>query len=176
MKIGIEYAIQALVESLLLRQTPEDIGYHIQVDGSYTFYREHSTKEHNFSANFIFQRPMNYTKVFFHQSDRSINVMSIPKDAWKLKADHDSCWLSDGVGSTLNNIHWEMMRKFTDEERPKVHEFIRFGMGSGKFCSIKVEPNPKKGTLEFKDKYTLWVGKTFNMEHPFGKQKDFFDK
>ncbi len=102
--------------------------------------------------------------------------MAIPKDAWELKADHDSCWLSDGVGSTLRNIHWDMLAKFSEDEHKKVHDYIRFGMGSGKFCSIKVEPNPKKTTLEFKDKYTLWVGKTFNMEHPFGKQPGLFDK
>jgi hypothetical protein len=106
MKIDIHEAICAIVETMLPRFTKDKLLF-ISVRCNYNFYEENlHIGLPTFTANFIFHRPSNYTKVLFHVIDETF-IRAHDLKNMKLTSDHDSCWRTDGVESELRKVHWK---------------------------------------------------------------------
>jgi len=59
--------------------------------------------------HFLFVRPSNYTQVYFFENDKRYSLE--PCRIWKQRADHDSCWHSDGFND-ITRIYFECAKKF----------------------------------------------------------------
>lgn len=57
-------------------------------------------------VHLLFHRPGNYTKVLWHVSKNLKRETEIL--VWKLEADHDSCWISDGLESPMRKLAEEI--------------------------------------------------------------------
>jgi len=165
MKIAAEYAIQHLVEKCLPRFSPVDVVFHVQIDASFTLHPddEHAEDDsinHRASINLLFHRPSNYTKVFWHVQfpDGPYKMLrEIPKDAWKMESDHDSCWTSDGLSSPLHRVYMELRNKFPQERFREISEFVSFGLVSDKLFKVKIE-KVKENAYKEAGAYTIELG------------------
>jgi hypothetical protein len=64
-------------------------------------------------------------------------LRDIPADAWELKADHDSCWTSDGLDTPFHRLHWELSETGSTEERQS--QFVRFALTPVEWVSGSLE-------------------------------------
>lgn len=101
----IDNALSTIVEAMLPKFSPANIGLLVQLD-----LRASNNKMDKTIATlvtFIFQRPSNYTKVLvkrtdFHEDPWLFKDKEIVMD---LASDHDSCWRSDGF--LILNKDWD---------------------------------------------------------------------
>jgi hypothetical protein len=111
MKIEISSVINSIAEDILKRGTEKKILF-ISVKLSYNYYdtikgRLFQVESPLTSVNFIFYRPSNYMKVLFNNPNKGFfGPMDFEGSSnWELKANHDSCWRTDGVENTLREFH-----------------------------------------------------------------------
>lgn len=148
MKIGIEYAIKALVDAMLPKGIASDLALHIALDLHYTLYKNDTEQDVRKFVHFLFMRPGNYTKVFMYVSDKPAWISELPADAWKLTADH-SCWSSDGVDSPLNKLEREIRNEFPEKYRNEVSNFNCFHFSTPEYYKVSLKdknhgkPDPK---------------------------------
>lgn len=60
-------------------------------------------------AHLMFHRPGNYTKVLWNVSREKSRYFDFKE--WRVEADHDSCWQSDGIESPLRKLAEDMARE-----------------------------------------------------------------
>ena len=89
----IENIIISTVECLLPRCSDANTGLKSTLKFSLTVHTGDDVVYYDRILELVFQRPSNYTKVFSRILDKTGKVIK----NWTLKADHDSCWRSDGL-------------------------------------------------------------------------------
>jgi len=102
-EIHLDNAIVTMVEMMLPRFSPDNIGLMITLDlraNNFKTNYDKSDIENRCSTmiTFIFQRPSNYTKVmaFREYSFGDLSPKLNEETEVDLLSDHDSCWSSDG--------------------------------------------------------------------------------
>lgn len=147
MKIEIEQMMTSVVESMFPKLSDEKLGMLITVDCSYSKYssNEKNDIDIRFPLYYLFQRPSNYTKVFFLETDDNFRSPPGPYDIikekelhWVLRSDHDSCWRSDGVRD-LFRIENEVMDKHFGGY-PITHEKVSIYNSIGGIYFVELEP------------------------------------
>lgn len=104
-------------------------------------------------AHLMFHRPHNYTKALWNVSTRYDHYRD--HAVWHLRADHDSCWTTDGVSSPFFRLAQEMMRELDPEIGcPDVEITIRFQIGCEgprlvKLQSYKLDQENRTFTVEY---------------------------
>lgn len=142
--ISLESAIDTLVRWTLPRFTTDQVLL-VKVSMSLNYYGETEEDEVNLvrDVHFAIVRPTNYTAVYVAEYDLYENRPLIPCNTeelnnanWEQKSYHDSCWRSDGIGSTLSNIANSMyddLTKLSDgkADRRNSNMHVSFGLGGG---------------------------------------------
>ena len=138
LKINSSDVVCMLVENLLPRGSGQDKGLHIEVEANMVHPK--TRKEKRKYIHFIFQRPMNYTKVFCAVLDRPASFNSLNKDDFKFLCDHDSCW-RDSVNSKLWEVYFELTKN-NDELAPVAFEHNSYiSMFCPNFLMVKIVPD-----------------------------------
>lgn len=145
MQTSMAHAIETLVELLIPRFSPQDTAFHVVIDARMTIYGENSDRGLTKEIHFLFQRPNNYTKVFFFMTDKHLRLKEIPSDAWELKVDHDSCW-RDAIQSPLFKVWCDMRDEISPSGKEKISEFIRFDLfNKPQLVKVKLTPQGEYG-------------------------------
>jgi len=153
MKMYASTAINQFVEYALPRFSDPSKLFHIGLSATLSHYTDDAEREAHRDIRFLFQRPSNYTKVFVavagHEyrypedsNDRFTRREWMPLDdeqrvpnlnelKWFMTCDHDSCWRTDGVESTLNGIKNGMYIEVFGERIGDGHEYVSFNSFRG---------------------------------------------
>ena len=156
----VSSAVEAMVRMVLPRFSPENQVLYINIDARLSLYKaSEKEKKETRDIHLLFNRPGNYTKVFWHVVNNGIiHHDKIPKDGWDLKCDHDSCWTSDGLQSPLFDIRCKMMDAFKKEVRSELSWFVNFGMFSGvRVFEADIQKVPSADPYD--RKYLITLGK-----------------
>ena len=148
--IGLDYAIITLVETMLPRFSPEDLGLMITLDMRAENF---DTNKHEDSIiTLIFHRPGNYTKVMaISQKFSQGRFPTLLKETEiDLFSDHDSCWSSDGL--EILNSDWVKKSKIVGHPRDEnVHFYNSFSIFQRpkyvRFKSLQVDRDNRKVTF-----------------------------
>jgi hypothetical protein len=144
-KISAASVITELVDALLPRAPETGLGIQIiaELNGNPDFGEgDKSIRQH---ISFVFHRPSNYTKVFFHVGDQALPFHAIP--AWSLMSNHDSCWREDGVSSNLAKVYFAMAKNFSGAPIKQI-DTTRLASFSPKILKVQVERTGKEDPRE----------------------------
>jgi hypothetical protein len=150
---NISSMITSQVEAMLPRFS-KNLGLAMSLDCRIHAYDKKAEDLHQECAMvyFVFMRQQNYTKVFTQVLGFTDPLVS---NAWKLEADHDSCW-RDGVSRTL----WDTMRSLEDA-------IEKVGFEDRKEWNKSIKPSLFKRThyaeVEFEQLTEKRYGGTFNL-------------
>ena len=125
--IHLDDAIITLVETMLPRFSPNDLGLMITLDLRASNFETEKSKAT--ILTFIFHRPSNYTKVmaFLEPFSAELNPILHKETEVDLASDHDSCWSSDGL-NILNKDWIEKSNTIGHPANNKVSFFNTFSM------------------------------------------------
>jgi hypothetical protein len=136
MELNIESALREIVEVVLPRWSDSHLGLQLSLDASYSYFGDkHRKAEFRREIRFLFQRPMNYTKVFVQVMGRDDDRYS---KLWKLTCDHDSCWSSDGL-RICHEVESQAMEFFRKKgiEWNDVHQYTSMGIQGPRLVLLK---------------------------------------
>jgi hypothetical protein len=149
-RVDLDNALAAIVEAMLPRFSPADLGLMIQLDLRAD---NHKTDESEASLiTFIIQRPHNYTKVLAKRTDFRADRWLVAGEEIEMDmaSDHDSCWRSDGF-DILNKDWQDKVNKIGHPKDENVHFWNSFSIWDGikyiKFKSFKVDRDER--TVKF---------------------------
>lgn len=126
--INLSNAIPKIVEAMLPRFSPIDLGLYIELDlRDQDYSNEEEEKSVATMVKFIFHRPNNYTKVLvnykFDNFSESFTKTNVPT-RYEQHSNHDSCWRSDGM--TILSKHWHNINDYFGVHPGKLHNFYSF--------------------------------------------------
>lgn len=157
MIIEVDSAICSLVECMLPRFGPEDLGLLVEIEPSYysrTIKDDEGIKEVHRRLVFLFHRNSNYTKVFYLTQNNigdcffcSSLVEKRKKQfsgKWDLIGYHDSCW-RDSLERKLREIQQEMMDEAgLDYPLKETDSRTTFDIFSPALCHVKLGRLPEE--------------------------------
>jgi len=132
--LNLDMTIGTIVEAMLPQFSDSRLGLLLTLNMSFDDYgfgddgntRVCKGKHIRLFPSLLFQRPSNYTKVFFRMPKNDAKGLDInPKWArepleWHLEHDHDSCWRDFEAITQLALDSWG---KFKKERKQHIHEF-----------------------------------------------------
>lgn len=153
MYIELDKAVTTIVDTVLPRFSPEDIGLFVSCDVTYFERRKDKKNEDEYrdyrrELNFMFHRSSNYTKVFFLTENRvEDNYFSTIyrrkfaekfADKWDLIGYHDSCWRDD-LHRKIREVGKELMEK-SGQDYPlrAADSFVSFGILGPHLCHVEL--------------------------------------
>jgi hypothetical protein len=151
-RVDLDNALAAIVEAMLPRFSPADLGLVIQLDlraSKHSVDSDDDEKSEASLVTFIIQRPHNYTKVLAKRTDFRHDRWLRPgvEIEMDMTSDHDSCWRSDGF-RILNDDWHDKVNKVGHPRDERVHFWNSFSMWEGikyiKFKSFKVDRDERK--------------------------------
>ena len=148
--MNVDNAFATMVETMLPRFSPADIGLVITLDMRASNFK--TGKDMATMITFVFQRPGNYTKVMaFREDFRADWSPQLNKETEvDLASDHDSCWRSDGF-NILNKDWMDKENKVGHPRNKNVSFFNSFSIFRTPkyvhFKSFKVDRDNRKVTF-----------------------------
>jgi hypothetical protein len=129
LQMDLSNAIPKIVEAMLPRFSPNELGLYIELDLRDSYYGKDGENEKSVATmvKFIFHRPNNYTRVLvnyeFDNFSKSF-MQSKTLTRYEEYSYHDSCWRSDGM--TILSHHWKMISDYFSLHPSKIHQFYSF--------------------------------------------------
>lgn len=129
LKMDLSNAIPKIVEVMLPRFSPTDLGLYIGLDLRDSYYNNEEADDKHIATmvRFIFHRPSNYTKVLvnyeFNNFSKSFtNSKTITR--YEQHSNHDSCWRNDGM--VILSTHWQNIKDYFEMHPNKINQFYSF--------------------------------------------------
>ncbi len=131
-ELSSEPVLSSFVECMLPRFSDNKLGLVMTLDmhmADHGYGADGNTRERRElsvrrSLSFLFQRPSNYTKVFYWEpAPGSKGHAFFPHGKepleWYMLSDHDSCW-RDAIGSKMTDVYFQMSEVFKGRKRSGV--------------------------------------------------------
>lgn len=107
--MNIQDVVTAIVEAMLPRGSDDKTVLVMSFDMRVNKRDDYERQAVSRMVHLMFHRPDNYTKVLWNVSSGWDNYRR--HKVWEIKADHDSCWGSDGVGRPFYQLAQDMMKE-----------------------------------------------------------------